>query len=62
MRGSVIISGFTDNAGNEAVLNKLMTSKFPLVVILTELAEQLKQGEFDMTFRCRGGRMSWQTC
>ena len=49
MRGSAVISGFTDNAGNEAVLNKLMTSKFPLVVILTELAEQLKQGEFDMT-------------
>ena len=38
--GSVVISGFTDNAGNEAVLNRLMTSKFPLVVILTELAEQ----------------------
>ena len=50
LRGSVVISGFTDNAGNEAVLNRLMTSKFPLVVILTELAEQLEQGEFDVTF------------
>ena len=50
--GSVVISGFTDNAGNEAVLNRLMTSKFPLVVILTELAEQFQQGEFDMTLTC----------
>ena len=49
LRGSVVISGFTDNAGNEAVLNRLMTSKFPLVVILTELAEQVKQGEMDRT-------------
>ena len=45
----MVISVFMDNAGNEAVLNRLMTSKFPLVVILTELAEHLKQGEFDMT-------------
>ena len=49
VEGSVVIGGFTDNEGNEAVLNRLTTSKIPLVVILTELAEQLKQGEFDMT-------------
>ena len=49
LRGSVVISGFTDNARNEAVLNRLMTSKLPLGVILTELAEQLEQGEFVMT-------------
>ena len=40
LRGSVVISGFTDSARHEAVLNRQMTSKVPLVVILTELAEQ----------------------
>ena len=42
--------------GNEAVLNRLMTSKFPLVVILTELAEQFQQGEFghDTHLRAEG--------
>ena len=47
LRASVVISGL------EAVLNRLMTSKFPLVVILTELADQVKQGEFDMVPRAR---------
>ena len=34
--GTLVISGTTDNRGNTQVVTKLMTSKFPLVVILTE--------------------------
>jgi len=43
-----MITGMTDNAGNEVVLTKLMTSKFPLVVILTEMASQLKEKNMDL--------------
>ena len=35
------MSGVTDNAGNEALIVKCMTSKFPLYLMLIELAEQL---------------------
>jgi hypothetical protein len=35
------MSGVTDNEGNEALINKNMTSKFPLYLMLIELAEQL---------------------
>ena len=45
------ICGLTDNSGNEAVLTRLMTSKFPLVIILTELAEQLKAKGWDLSLK-----------
>ena len=35
------MSGVTDNEGNEALIVKNMTSKFPLYLMLIELAEQL---------------------
>ena len=41
--GLVRLSGTTDNLGNTAILHKLMTSKFPGIVILSEMAAQLKQ-------------------
>ena len=40
--GAVRLQGITDNLGNTFALTKLMSSKFPLVVILAELAAQLK--------------------
>ena len=36
------MQGITDNLGNTFALTKLMSSKFPLVVILAELAAQLR--------------------
>ena len=36
------MKGLTDNLGNTFVLTRLMSSKFPLIVILGELAAQLK--------------------
>ena len=41
-RGVVGLSGLTENLGNTFVLAKMMSSKFPLVVILTEVAAQLR--------------------
>jgi hypothetical protein len=42
--GSVVITmpGVTDNQGNEALIVKNMTSKFPLFLVLMELTEQLQ--------------------
>ena len=36
------MQGVTDNLGNTFAVTKLMTSKFPLVVILAEVAAQLR--------------------
>ena len=47
--GTSRITGTTDNGGNPHVLSRLMTSKFPLVVILAELAEQLRQRDLSMS-------------
>ena len=41
-RGMVGLSGVTDNLGSTFVLARMMSSKFPLVVILTEVAAQLR--------------------
>ena len=41
--GRITITGATDNRGNSQVLGRLMSSKFPLVVVLAELAAQLKK-------------------
>ena len=43
-----MLSGQTDMLGNVSVLARLMSSKFPLVVIMTELTERLKQWDLDM--------------
>ena len=37
------LSGLTDNSGNTFALARLMSSKFPLVVILAEVAAQLRK-------------------
>ena len=40
--GGIVLQGITDNLGNTFALTRLMTSKFPLIVILAELAAQLR--------------------
>ena len=40
--GEVRLQGITDNAGNSFVVTRLMTTKFPLVMILAEVAAQLR--------------------
>ena len=42
-QGDVVLQGVTDNLGNTFAVSKLMTSKFPLVVILAELSVQLRE-------------------
>ena len=44
----VCITGLTDNAGNVSALSRLMSSKFPLVVILTELAAQMRAKSLEL--------------
>ena len=41
--GEIRLQGITDNQGNSFAVKKLMSSKFPLVVILAEVAAQLRQ-------------------
>ena len=38
----VVIPSYTDNRGNGALLNKLMSSKYPLSALLMEFGEQLR--------------------
>jgi len=38
----VLLPTWTDNRGNGSVLNKLMTTRFPLSAILMELSEQMR--------------------
>ena len=40
--GDTLFGGVTDNLGNSFALARMMTSKFPSVVILTEFALQLR--------------------
>ena len=42
-RGAMALQGSTDNAGNTFAVTRLMTSKFPFIVILAELAAQLRK-------------------
>ena len=37
-----VVSGWTDNQGNSFVVDKLMTTTFPLFIILMELSAQLR--------------------
>ena len=46
-KGSITLSGTTDNLGNTFSVAKLMSSKFPAVVILAELAEQLRSRDME---------------
>ena len=47
-KGTVRLSGITDNLGNSFVISRLMTSKFPSLVILTEFAAQLRRNSMEL--------------
>ena len=49
--GLISLVGTTDNGGNPHVLTRLMSSKFPLVVVLAELAEQLRSRGLSLDLR-----------
>ena len=53
---SVVItfSGCSDNQGNEALMNKTSTSKFPLYIVLLELTEQLQVRNMNLDLRWIG--------
>ena len=53
LQGSAYLSltGYTDNSGNTFLLDRLMTSKYPLVVILIEVAEQLAAENVGLALR-----------
>ena len=44
-RGSGYLTGGTDNQGNSYAVSKLMSTKFPLPLLLMELSETLRKGE-----------------
>jgi len=46
--GELRISGATDNLGNTFCMARLMSPKFPLIVVLTELAAQLRKRELGL--------------
>ena len=41
--GSCACTGATDNQGNSSIVNKMLTSKFPLSVVLMQLSTLLEQ-------------------
>ena len=42
---------FTDNSVNTSALSRLMSSKFPLVIVLTEFAAQLRRLRLDLSLQ-----------
>ena len=47
-KGTLNLSGMTDNLGNTSALAKLMSPKFPLIVIMTEMAAPLQAREAEL--------------
>ena len=47
--GALGLTGITDNQGNTFSLARLMSGKFPVVVILTELAMQLRERSMELS-------------
>ena len=47
----MVLEGITDNLGNTFALTRLMSSKFPLVVLLAELACQMRQRGMELSLR-----------
>ena len=48
VRGPLHFPAFTDNQGNSHALNRLMTSKFPLVCVIMEIATVLDDNDWRM--------------
>jgi len=49
--GGVALQGITDNLGNTLAVARLMTSKFPLVVILAEPSAQLRRRGMELSLQ-----------
>ena len=49
--GSISIAGATDNAGNTFAMRKLMSTKWPLTVLLIEMAELMRQTSIQLHLR-----------
>ena len=47
-RASISVGGSTDNRGNTFAVTKLMTTKFPLLAFVAELATQMEDGKWDL--------------
>ena len=47
----MFFTGVTDNQGNEALVHKNMTTKFPLYIVLLELTEQLQARRLGLDLR-----------
>ena len=43
LRGTLLVGGITDNRGNSFALTKLLTTKWPLMAFLAEMAVQLEE-------------------
>ena len=50
-QGTLCLGGVTDNLGNSFALARMMTSKFPSVVILTEFALQLRARSAELSLQ-----------
>ena len=50
--GSLSVGGFTDNSGNRFILARLLTTKWPLLAFLSEMAAQLEEKKilFEMSW------------
>ena len=46
--GKISVGGSTDNRGNTFAVTKLMTTKFPLVAFVAEMAVQMEEGAWDL--------------
>jgi hypothetical protein len=46
--GTMAITGSTDNLGNSYVLQKMMSTKWPLTILLLELVEQLRNRKVEL--------------
>ena len=42
-KGCIQLTGSTDNLGNSWILNKMMSTKFPMLIVLGEVAAQLRK-------------------
>ena len=49
--GEVQISGWTDNRGNQGAARRRASTRFPLMVVLAEMAEQLRKRNLGLDLR-----------
>ena len=47
-RGMIQVTAATDNKGNSQILPKMMTTKFPLLLVLAEISEQIRRNNWSL--------------